>query len=525
MDTEQAAPDHAGAQTTRGSTGGTVRRLISQATTLIATVGVDDVSPEALHLGRMGDADAVRFARDIESLARLLAALQVQAAAELADRVAAGRFESAGAPTTALFLADALRISTRDAAARLSLGEAVLAHTDPYSFDRTPAPRPILAEAFLTGTLGRDVAAVIVRHTHAAQTVVGTLKPSGTDGDQQAVTEEDVTRLESVLTHVGGRERPEVVDQCGRRALAHLDPDGDQPGDGELRDKEGLHFGRPRRGMISISGHLTVTDYEQLMASIGHATSPRRTGDSGKAGAGPVNPEDSGNPDGPGNESTAADGADDPGCGLFDAVQPETGQAANNPILRDERTRAQKLLHEMMDCVRLAAATDTLPDNGGLRPQIHVTVTLEALKTGLGTAHVPFAGEMPASQIRHLACDADIIPIVMNSKGAVLDEGRRQRLVTPAIRRALVARDHGCAFPGCPRPPQWTEAHHIVPWSEGGPTSVANCVILCGWHHHLLHRTDWEVDMVDGIPWFTPPPARDPLRHRIRNLYWNPPDP
>ena len=73
--------------------------------------------------------------------------------------------------------------------------------------------------------------------------------------------------------------------------------------------------------------------------------------------------------------------------------------------------------------------------------------------------------------MRRLACDADIIPVALGTRGEVLDVGRAHRLVTPALWRALVCRDRHCAFPGCTKPPVMGHAHHIVHWADLGPTS------------------------------------------------------
>ncbi|WP_164520360.1 HNH endonuclease signature motif containing protein [Specibacter cremeus] len=525
MDTEQLAPDHAGARASRGSTGGHVRRLLDLAYSASRTADSHDLGPDGLHLDRLPDPDLVTLARNVEAVAAALAAVQVQLAAALAERAGAGRYDGAGSPTPAVFVAHTLRLSGPETGRRLKVAAAVLEQTDPLTGAAHPAPHPVLAEAFLSGRLSLEAAGLVAEYARRAAALVGT----GPDG----VSAEQADRVEAVLTDLADHHPPESVRACAIRALAHLDPDGEQPTEDELRAKEGLHFGRPRHGLVSIRGHLTVADFELFLATTGTGTNPHPTRD--------VNPASDEDTDGDGTAATGSSAGHDvpePGpdapsaserffadqCGLFDAVQPGSGQAAAHPALRDERTRAQKLLHRLLDCLRLAAATDTLPDNGGLRPQLHVTVDLEDLRKGLGTAGVPFSGFIPVTGIRQAACDADIIPIVMGSTGAVLDVGRRQRLVTANIRRALIARDGGCAFPDCDRPPQWTEAHHVVPWSEGGPTSVANCCLVCGYHHHLLHRTDWTVQMINGIPWFTAPLAKDARQHRHRNLYRHPPD-
>lgn len=91
--------------------------------------------------------------------------------------------------------------------------------------------------------------------------------------------------------------------------------------------------------------------------------------------------------------------------------------------------------------------------------------------------------------------------------------GRATYLVTGGLRRALTARDHGCAFPGCGRPPAWCHAHHIRHWTDGGPTALTNLVLLCGYHHRAVHHHGWHVHLGDdGHPWFTPPPWTDPTQ-------------
>jgi hypothetical protein len=90
------------------------------------------------------------------------------------------------------------------------------------------------------------------------------------------------------------------------------------------------------------------------------------------------------------------------------------------------------------------------------------------------------------------------------------------------MRRALIARDQGCAFPGCGRPPRWCQAHHIQFWADGGPTTLHNLVLLCGHDHHRIHHDGWQVDPgPDGHPQFHPPPWIDPTRTPIPA--WRPP--
>jgi hypothetical protein len=93
----------------------------------------------------------------------------------------------------------------------------------------------------------------------------------------------------------------------------------------------------------------------------------------------------------------------------------------------------------------------------------------------------------PRSLVRRLACHSAITRIVFGPDGAVLDVGRAQRTVTGQMRRAVIARDQHCVFPGCDQPPSRCEVHHaITHWAHGGETSVSNSALLCWYHHQLV---------------------------------------
>src|SRR5581483_4586036 len=127
---------------------------------------------------------------------------------------------------------------------------------------------------------------------------------------------------------------------------------------------------------------------------------------------------------------------------------------------------------------------------------------------------------LTAETTRRIACDASVIPVVLNGQSQVLDVGRERRLFTGPLRRALVVRDRGCAFPGCDRPPRWCDGHHIKHWADGGRTDLENAVLVCGFHHRLLHHDGWVVRLAgDGLPEFLPPQWIDPQQVPRRNIY------
>ncbi|WP_369597540.1 HNH endonuclease signature motif containing protein [Rhodococcus sp. WWJCD1] len=132
---------------------------------------------------------------------------------------------------------------------------------------------------------------------------------------------------------------------------------------------------------------------------------------------------------------------------------------------------------------------------------------------GTTVGWLPWMGPLTRETSRQLACDCLLTAIVMDENGSPINLARTARTVTAKQKRALTARDHGCAFPGCGKPAAWTEGHHIWHWTDGGPTDMNNLVLLCGFHHRLIHHSDWEVFIAaDNHPWFIPPATVDPYR-------------
>lgn len=176
--------------------------------------------------------------------------------------------------------------------------------------------------------------------------------------------------------------------------------------------------------------------------------------------------------------------------------------------------------------IRAHRTTREAPGSGGDRPRVVVTVSYHELRARAAGAGLISDGQpLSAGELRRLCCDAGLLPVVLGGQSEVLDVGREHRLVTPAIRAALVLRDRGCAFPGCHARPSACDAHHIVPWWDNGPTAVSNLILLCHHHHALIEparygiRDQWEVRIaLDGVPEFLPPgrfrPERTPIRHQ-----------
>ena len=186
--------------------------------------------------------------------------------------------------------------------------------------------------------------------------------------------------------------------------------------------------------------------------------------------------------------------------GPLAAPRPTDGE----PDLRGaDRRRGDALISLVR---RAVAAPDGVPT--AAKAQLFLTVDYDQLKAGLGagtTVGGPDAGTVLAPEtVRRIACDADLFPMVLGTDGQVLDLGRTRRLFTPGQVKRLWLRDGGCTYPGCSMPPQWTDAHHLVHWTDGGPTDLANAALLCERHHTTVHtrrlagRVDSSTDAQDG---------------------------
>ncbi|MFI6259317.1 DUF222 domain-containing protein [Micromonospora zamorensis] len=211
--------------------------------------------------------------------------------------------------------------------------------------------------------------------------------------------------------------------------------------------------------------------------------------------------------------------------GILDSETAGLLRAAIDPLTApsgpdDQRCAGQRRHDALADLCRLSLRTGELPEHGGDPAQIVVTTSYDTLTRQLGDGALDTSLHLTPETVRRLACDAAILPAVLNSTGQPLDVGRQRRLITGPLRRALVLRDRGCAFPGCDRPPRWCDAHHIHHWADGGPTNLNNAVLLCGHHHRHLHHNDWTVRLTgDGYPEFIPPAWLDPDQLPRRNHY------
>jgi hypothetical protein len=272
--------------------------------------------------------------------------------------------------------------------------------------------------------------------------------------------------LETTLAETARTETPRTVREHGRILLDRIDQDGTHPTDDEEPEAGNeFRYRREPGGGMSFRGRLDPETASTLDALLGPLAKPQHTD------------------------------------GVPDLRSPE-----------------QRLGDGVAAIIHLAANAGDAPVRGGVKPHLTVTLDYQVLAERVGTATLEDGSTLPAATVRRLACDAQLIPMVLGGDSVPLDVGREHRLVRGQQRNALIARDKGCAFPSCSLPARWTDAHHIVSWADGGDTDLDNLVLLCRSHHRLVHHSDWVIRMSRGVPWFIPPPAIDPARQPRRNI-------
>ncbi|WP_457972420.1 DUF222 domain-containing protein [Arthrobacter sp. D1-17] len=451
-----------------------------------------------------------------------------------------------GCRNTAEFLRVRLRISASEARRRLALAPAVLPGTG-ITGAPLPAPCHQTGAALAAGSIASRA---------------GTIITTALDKARPIASPETLAEMEEALLHTAIETDQDFLARIAHRWMDAIDQDGTEPSEEELRHRQGAFLRRPRRGLHHVEIFATTDQYEHLLTVMNTATNPRTPPGDGPATDGSVAPATEAGTD-PFTQPLTGPG-----------FSPAAETAANDAHL-ERRTRPQQLLDGLVGACKTALAANTLPATGGLRPQVMVTINYQDLLTRLrprtgadssaGTGTEPeaspragtgtagwttagtgtvtgtgpgietgpgssagsatgtasgtfvFSGPVTASTVRKIACDADIIPILLGSEGRILDIGRTTRVFPPHIRKALTARDQGCAFPNCTIPAPWCEAHHTTYWSHGGPTNTDNGVLLCTHHHHLIHKEHWQIHIRNGIPWFIPPPHIDPHQKPRRN--------
>lgn len=357
-------------------------------------------------------------------------------------------------------LAATLQISAGEAAQRVRAAET-LAERVSMSGQPLPPVRPHLAAAQRTGDVSSEQADIVTRALAKVDRV-------GFDPGQ-------VDYGEQVLADYATRLGPKDLRRLAEQIVDRIDPDGTVPDDKLQQDRRFFHLRQATDGAYTGEFRLTPTAGLKLQSLLGPLAKPK------------------------GKTTVSEDGR------RVDELDP--------------RHHGQRMHDALEDvCDRLLRSDDSVPDAGGTPATVIVTIDLQDLanRTGYGVAA---DGTLIApDEARRLVDQADVYWAVVDAKGVLLRLGRDRRIATAGQTAALIARDHGCSFPGCDTGPEWCERHHVLAWIDGGATDLDNLTLLCRYHHHNFLARGWECEInADGLPEWRPPRWVDPDRRPLIN--------
>jgi hypothetical protein len=168
-----------------------------------------------------------------------------------------------------------------------------------------------------------------------------------------------------------------------------------------------------------------------------------------------------------------------------------TGDVDGEPA----RSPAQRRGDALVDVCRWYLDHQQHRRGGRHRPHLNVVATLDDLEHH-GQGRLIDGTILDATTLQRLICDTGIHRVITNGRSSILDYGTTTRTVPAPLYNALVIRDRHCRFPGCDRPPEWTEAHHVRWVTHGGTTALDNLTLQCSRHHHLLHTPGWHAKLL-----------------------------
>lgn len=355
---------------------------------------------------------------------------------ELGDKV--------GARHTANWWAHHSRLTKTEAARRLRLARAL---EDPFH-------HPV-ATALAEGSI----------HTDHAQVIIQALADLPHDLPQTTRA-----KARDHLLEIAGTFNPDELKQLARGLLHVVDPERGEAEDAKkLQDEEDeanasarITFNNDGHGKIHGRFTLPALHGELFRNHLLALADPRRTL--------------------PGDPTTNNQHTDGPSAGRGQPDNQHRGGRRDGPVITPERL-GQALIEYLE-----RFPTDHLPTHAGSSIAVMVTIDITHLLTDHGYATLANGERITAGQARRLACQAGIIPAVLDSNSETLDLGRTRRLFSTTQHRALALRDQGCTTIGCGMPASICHAHHNHPWSLGGRTDLANARLLCPHHHRLIHH-------------------------------------
>jgi hypothetical protein len=377
-----------------------------------------------------------------------------------------------GYRSTKRLIAQLWNLDAGEASRLVADAEVLVAQTSVTGEPLAPV-LPATAAASLDGSVGEQ-------HVRVIRRVMEHL------GRVDALDVDTLAAAEEVLAGLATTVSPRGLEKAAHRLVSTLDPDGAAPPeDPELGDE--VLVGKRRDGSLALSARLHGAVEVEMILEVLDALSA------------PAGPDDT--------RSLAARRAEALKDLFAQAVSPTgiVGEEAAEPLIPAPRGPLDEPAP-----AGPSKGCGTMP----VRGQALLTITMDHRWLTRQVGHGVLDSDTPitSSAARRWACDAAVVPMVLGSRSEPLDIGRMTRIVPDGMRRALIVRDGGCAFPGCTRRPRRCHAHHLQHWADLGETEIENLTLLCRFHHTVIHHDQWAVSMIRGRPWFTPPAWVDPDR-------------
>lgn len=419
---------------------------------------------------------------------------QARVVAVVGELERAGVAGETGYRSTARLLTDRVRIDGREAKALVD-DAGLLADRRAFTGEPLPPRLPATSEALRVGDIDRGHVHVIATAMRALERV-SDLPP--------AVCDETERQLAGLAT----RLTPNQLAHDAAELLRRLDPDGQLPPEADRPIAE-VHLTTGLKGELSGRFRFADPDVADVIRAAIDALTPPPDPDADTTVLRPSRtlPERRA----AALHDLAADAVGDP-AGAPGTSDDEAGTSDGDAT--EDASGGTGSADGDRGAGRSARRTGPRTQ-GGDAVGLIVTVPLDVLQSanargGFGLLDGQWA--LRPETLRRLACDASVIPAVLGARGEVLDLGRASRTVSTAQRRAVITRDRHCAHPGCRRRPRRCQVHHVVPWAQGGSSDLDNLVLLCAYHHHLVHHSGWQIEMRHRRPVFVPPLWLDPGR-------------
>ena len=515
----------------------TVALLSEQASVLAAHV---DYLARAVSIVRAEPSELDHVGAAFEHLARTIGVAQVRLVARMEVAIEDLKNSMSFGPKRSKYrstqdrLSQVLHINTADVTARLTVAHATFTapetlmtdlNTDVPLPDRPgeaeesgqEVPHPVVGAAFHAGQIAVPVSSKIIHAVDRLRPII----------HQLSETQESAKRLgrevETALVAAAKTLTPKDVDKAIKDWEHELNAKGVLPTQEARREFQGAFYKGKKMGLFEWTIRLDELQQESLLTAIAPEVNPRTKDHD------------------PSMPLLDVDGREVP------TVLDEHGKVVEPP--KDDRNYGQKRLDGLIHAINVALTTGKVSRHGGYQPQIMVNIdhkTLErdltALATGMANGSAAedglsvnsfglnpafrsdavHSGPINPIMIRRLACNAELLPIVLGSDSQILDAGNRARLFSAEQRKLMYARDRGCTFPNCKQGVDRCEAHHVHEYSRGGETTLENGAMVCSHHHHLVHETEWRIQVKNGVPYWVAPLDEDPNQRLLRNVYFHP---